>query len=479
MNLLTSTIKNLPNSLDKNFQNIYEYMNDGYNIYSQNIKDELNKINIHPEIIYNKLDISNTRHFSFIILLMKLYNRYMLDTSFYYFYDRLTQNNVDLGYTIKAMYLMRTNLNLDKIKSNINHIISNLQNGYESNEDKDIINFIVKQYIFNSLNLNRKNLSIYNNILYIFEQSFLDIKNNFLDIEFYRDFLDQAKNKDEFLNKWTTLIHNIFHYDNIENTLIEIENSDYADFINSIKNIEFKNILNYAKEYYSTHITDTNSRHYNLDRGKAVLKDKEDLIQYIYSFGKMHSFKLQQSLQSLLVEFDKLDKLNVVDYGCGQAMGIMKLCDFINDNKLDCKIDEIILIEPSKLALSRAILHSNAFCVDSKINPICKYLNDIEESELKFINKEFPVVHIFSNILDMEAVVLNQKLYNSIENAMGKSNLFICVSPYINATSNNRIDIFYEYFRSKYNARLISNEAYYDRTEHKYTKYSILFEVNK
>lgn len=192
----------------------------------------------------------------------------------------------------------------------------------------------------------------------------------------------------------------------------------------------------------------------------------------------MHSFKLQQSLQSLLVEFDKLDKLNVVDYGCGQAMGIMNLCDFINNNKLDCKIDEIILIEPSKIALSRAILHSSAFCNSSKISPICKYLNDIEESELKFKNKEIPVIHIFSNILDMETVVLNQKLYNSIENAMGKSNLFICVSPYIGKIANNRIDIFYEYFRSKYNARLISNEAY-DRTEHCYTKYSILFEVNK
>ncbi|RAZ60043.1 hypothetical protein [Campylobacter hyointestinalis] len=478
MNLLINTIKNLPHSLDENFQNIYEYMNDGYNIYSQNIKDELNKINIHPETIYNILDISNTRHFSFIILLMKLYNRYMFDTSFYYFYDRLIQDNVDLGYTIKAMYLMRTNLNLDKIKSNINYIISNLQNGYESNEDKDIINFIVKQYIFNSLNLNRKNLSIYNSILVIFEQYFLDIKNDFLDIKSLQDFLSQARDKDEFLNKWAILIHNIFYYDNIENTPIEIENSDYADFINSIKNIEFKNILNYAKEYYSTYITDINSRWNNLDRGEAVLKEKEDLIQYIHSFGKMHSSKLQESLKLLLDGFNKLNKLNVIDYGCGQAMGIMNLCDFINDNKLDCKIDEIILIEPSKLALSRAILHSNAFCVDSKINPICKYLNDIEESELKFINKEIPVIHIFSNILDMEAVVLNQKLYNSIENAMGKSNLFICVSPYISEAANNRIDIFYEYFRNKYNARLIANEKD-KKPEHKYTKYSILFEVNK
>lgn len=478
MNLLTSTIKNLPNSLDKNFQNIYEYMNNGYNIYSQNIKDELDKINIHQEIIYNKLDISNTRHFSFIILLMKLYNRYMLDTSFFYLYDRLIQNKIDLGYTVQVMYLMRKNLNLDRIKSNINDIIFTLKKGYESNEDRDIINFIIKQYIFNSLKLNRKNLYIYNSILDIFEQKFLDVQNDFLDTKSLQDFLYQARDKDEFLNQWDAQIHNIFHYESIEDIAIKIENGDYADFINSIKNIKFTDIQNHAKEYYSTHITDTNSRHYNLDRGKAVLKDKEDLIQYIYSFGKMHSSKLQKSLKLLLDEFYKLDKLNVVDYGCGQAMGIMNLCDFINNNKLDCKIDEIILIEPSKLALSRAILHSNAFCVDSKINPICKYLNDIEESELKFKNKEIPVIHIFSNILDMEAVVLNQKLYNSIENAMGKSNLFICVSPYIGKIANNRIDIFYEYFRSKYNARLISNEAY-DRTEHCYTKYSILFEVNK
>lgn len=60
---------------------------------------------------------------------------------------------------------------------------------------------------------------------------------------------------------------------------------------------------------------------------------------------------------------------------------------------------------------------------------------------------------------------------------MGKSNLFICISPYISMVANNRIDIFYEYFRKKYNARLIDKEAY-DKTEHKYTKYSILFEVN-
>ena len=73
----------------------------------------------------------------------------------------------------------------------------------------------------------------------------------------------------------------------------------------------------------------------------------------------------------------------------------------------------------------------------------------------------------------MNEVKLNSSLYDAIKSSFGDKNLFFCVSPC--DIANDRLDLFYEYFKEKFNAKQISNEVW--RT--KPTKYEQIFEVIK
>ena len=110
--------------------------------------------------------------------------------------------------------------------------------------------------------------------------------------------------------------------------------------------------------------------------------------------------------------------------------------------------------------------------------PVPKYLNDLVDEDLSFKNPTLPTLQLFSNILDMEEVKLNNDLYSCISSSLSLKNIFVCVSPRISSISNNRLDIFYMHFKEYYQARQISNESY-GREQRGHTKYEQIFEVIK
>ena len=192
----------------------------------------------------------------------------------------------------------------------------------------------------------------------------------------------------------------------------------------------------------------------------------------------MHKEKLIGSFKKIKDHLEQYDKINIIDYACGQAMATLNLVDFIKNNDLKCKIEEVILIEPSQNALARAVLHSKCFLPNSKISFVPKYLNDLVDEDLSFKNPTLPTLQLFSNILDMEEVKLNNDLYSCISSSLSLKNIFVCVSPRISSISNNRLDIFYMHFKEYYQARQISNESY-GREQRGHTKYEQIFEVIK
>lgn len=68
---------------------------------------------------------------------------------------------------------------------------------------------------------------------------------------------------------------------------------DEGDYYNSfIGNANYNNIINTAHNM--------NSRVYNeLGRGVAILDSQEQMLQYLYSFGRMHEAKLLSAFETI------------------------------------------------------------------------------------------------------------------------------------------------------------------------------------
>jgi len=179
-----------------------------------------------------------------------------------------------------------------------------------------------------------------------------------------------------------------------------------------------------------------------LSRGMALLHSHEQLCGYLYSYGNMHQAKLLDAYSQLPLEILK-NGYEIIDWGCGQGIGTIVLFDYLREFQLDKKVRRVTLIEPSFEALERALLHTKIFLTDkTTVRGICEYFEDVQSEQFKS-NLGLPVVHIFSNILDVPQIDLKH-LSNIIDRSVVSNNYLICVGP-LNPT-NRRIDAFYKYF---------------------------------
>lgn len=178
-----------------------------------------------------------------------------------------------------------------------------------------------------------------------------------------------------------------------------------------------------------------------LDRGVALLDNHELLCQYLFSYGNMHEAKMLDAVSKLPKEIFEND-FEIVDWGCGQGIGTVCFFDFLKNKGLKNNVVKITLIEPSKEALKRAHLHVKSYLGNnSSITTIPKYLDDVTKDDIK--QNGVPVIHFFSNILDIPQIDLKQ-LATKIDQSVVNDNYIVSVGP-INAT-NRRIDAFYNYF---------------------------------
>lgn len=179
-----------------------------------------------------------------------------------------------------------------------------------------------------------------------------------------------------------------------------------------------------------------------LDRGLALLDDHFTLCQYMNSFGKMHKAKLQDAFKELPSElFDR--EFDVIDWGCGQGMGTINLFDHIIKRGKSLKVRKVTLIEPSSKALERAKLHASVYLnKEVELVTINKFFESISKEEIKG-DPDRPVIHIFSNILDVAQIDLKY-LSSLIDSTVLSDNFLVCVGP-LNP-GNHRIDAFMNYF---------------------------------
>lgn len=180
----------------------------------------------------------------------------------------------------------------------------------------------------------------------------------------------------------------------------------------------------------------------DLERGVAILETHEQLCYYLKAFGNMHQAKLQDAF-SKIPDSIFSNPFEVIDWGCGQAMGVINLFDYLNSKGLAANIQRVTLIEPSSAAIERGVMHSKAYCSDSvELISINDYFNNISPEQIKSLSYR-PVIHIFSNILDVQEVDL-KSLANLVDDAVNSNNYLLCVGP-VNP-GNKRLDQFLNYF---------------------------------
>lgn len=192
----------------------------------------------------------------------------------------------------------------------------------------------------------------------------------------------------------------------------------------------------------------------SLYRGVRILEEERQLHAYMTGFGPMHSQKLVSAFGELPDSFYS-KKINIIDWGCGQAMGSMCFLEYCQQNDIHMEIETILLIEPSTIALKRGALHVRKY-LDCNLITVNKGLDDLSIEDIAVgsgIN-----LHLFSNILDIEKFSL-ARLTNLIKSSYGGKNYFIAVSPYVDDTKKARINSFVRSFSNFRNFEIHSQNT--------------------
>ena len=191
--------------------------------------------------------------------------------------------------------------------------------------------------------------------------------------------------------------------------------------------------------------SDGYSKYYSqLGNGTAILQTAEQLNTYLASYADMHQHKLNLAFASLFGKEDFNNKsAEIVDWGCGQAFASCVLIDFIKNNNINLDLSKFTLIEPSSMALQRGMEHIDA--IYQRIpKPQTILVNEKADYNLtikRYQSSSKIKIHLFSNVLDLDSLDLNQ-VYKNVTNNFDGLNYFVCVSPW----KGHRLQTFYKMF---------------------------------
>ena len=219
------------------------------------------------------------------------------------------------------------------------------------------------------------------------------------------------------------------------------KDTNYALQVEYATNINFDEIKRIAK-FFVMQLPETvqNKIYDELDRGVNIIDSEPQLNMYLHSFGNMHQAKMRQAFSNIGTDWFGNKEIEIIDYGCGQALATMLYHDYLQKEGISQTVSKITLIEPSEKALCRAGLHAKAFYPEAEIHTINKLLNDVAPTEISHSGK--PVLHLFSNILDIEAVDLHHLATLAQAENEETDTLWVCVSPFFGNHKDNRIPCF-------------------------------------
>lgn len=478
----SSTKEQLEAFIAHHFQDIYDFFYNQIQIDLYQQKKEIKTYLQHSQKVITALDCSNKINGDFIVLMIETCEKLHLLMEFKLLYNYLSSSKYSIDKRLGATNHYYTIQKFTDYYTIYPVVLKLLQNAYEDEEDsKEIltatfINFY-SSIIYHFGERNSENITLLTiRILTTYQQNkytFLD--DELIDKIFAIPIADDFKKSYDEIN---SILHNFLQVNNIISTLnniIVIENSTYSNTLMEVTNITFNAIKQISQNYVKENIGNNEKDiHFSLQRGTKILEEDAELHQYIKSFGAMHKAKLYSSFDIVMDQLNN-QKINVIDWGCGQALATSLLIDYIKERNIEIEISDTILIEPSAIALSRGLLHIDVLS-DAKINitTINKDIDSLVEKDLKNFNQNI-TLHLFSNILDVEFFRLDRTFLNKIASSQNGMNYFICVSPNINDKRNARLDMFFRYFNENFETDLISSRA---NDVQNYKRYEKVFKVN-
>ena len=446
----SSDVSSLQDYLSDNFVQVYDFFTHKKHLDLVLSRDKLNRyIRLNQNVIL-QLDINYKTNLAFISLLLDISEELGLIGSFCFLYNHLKGKDFNIGERLKAgsLYLIGVNTAEDYL-NRYQAIYDHLQLSSEIEEDNTdrVLMTMMNYYAQVIHNFGEFNIGKVLELKAKIEKSRNDFEFSFLhnilvdevlkvDVSnFDEAYLCIHALLDSFLGR--EIVTPIFR----KEFLLEI-GTEYCDLLAEVQQ-NFIAVRQISVKQYRLIQSDSIFR--SLGRGVAILTEEKQLFAYMKSYGNMHYEKLIESFKALpKLIFDQ--ELNIIDWGCGQAMASMTYFDFLNMNKLNQKINTITLIEPAEIALKRASLHIKKFSPNTEIQTVNKYLDNLDNLDFSK-NSMNTFIHLFSNVLDMECFSLN-KLLNLINCNFSGDNYFICVSPYINDIRTSRLDAFMNHFSS-------------------------------
>ena len=224
-----------------------------------------------------------------------------------------------------------------------------------------------------------------------------------------------------------TYINRKFEIDDYYRQICSLKNLTIDDVVSISRNFVPVSFRNRAWEY-----RDNFGR--TLEHGTAVLKTEEQCCAYMSAYGPMHRHKLMRALDENEFPYSDLaGGIEIYDWGCGQGIGTMAVVEKLRQHGMLRKLCKVVLEEPSDVARDRAVIHVKKALEDNNADVVAvsKYLpsdNGDNSNSITSISVEQPTaIHIFSNILDIEAVSL--KGVSKMITSSGQNHIVLCIGP--------------------------------------------------
>ena len=215
------------------------------------------------------------------------------------------------------------------------------------------------------------------------------------------------------------------------------QKTNYAYKLKYIENLTFDKVRDLTKHFINDlHKKLVDELYQNLERGVIQIDSEPQMLVYLYSFGKMHQAKLNVAFENIPPIFFEQPEINIIDYGCGQAIGTMCYADFLSQKGITQKIKKVTLIEPSEICLKRAALHTSTFFPDAEIITTNKEFDYLSDGDI-VCEEDTPTLHILSNVLDLEFDLGN--FAQVISDNLKGYNQFACVGPFFNMPPIDRL----------------------------------------
>lgn len=224
-----------------------------------------------------------------------------------------------------------------------------------------------------------------------------------------------------------TYINRKFEIDDYYRQICSFKNLTIDDVISISRIFVPVSFLNRAWEY-----RDNLGR--TLEHGTAVLETEEQCCAYMSAYGPMHRHKLMRALDENEFPYSELaGGIEIYDWGCGQGIGTMAVVEKLRQHGMLKKIRKVVLEEPSDVARDRAVIHVKKALEanNADVIAVSQYLpsdNGDNSNSITSISVEQPTaIHIFSNILDIEAVSL--KGVSKMITSSGQNHIVLCIGP--------------------------------------------------